>query len=216
MEKIQTRKNNYSSSSLSSSKFAAAYICFVKTGLVDRLDRPPGMMLDASTSSPDKSSMTSGFSESESTVFFFFCFLSFFCFFFGRSSSSSVLSASSCSSQSPRRSKVSLKVVGFSIIARLDTKMHKWRERERERERDPHLIIIIKTTFVLHEKTTRTKRRTNQRAAFPKLFAPPPPPPPLLSRLFSEGPLRTPNSRSPTRLPFFGIFEEQFSKRKND
>ena len=129
MEKIQTRIN-YSSSSLSSSKFAAAYICFVKTGLVDRLDRPPGMMLDASTSSPDKSSMTSGFSESESTVFFFFCFLSFFCFFFGRSSSSSVLSASSCSSQSPRRSKVSLKVVGFSIIARLDTKMHKWRERE--------------------------------------------------------------------------------------
>ncbi len=134
MEKLQTRV--YSSSSLSSSKFAAAYICFVKTGLVDRLDRPPGMMLDASTSSPDKSSMTSEFSESESTVFFFFCFLSFFCFFFGRSSSSSVLSASSCSSQSPRRSKVSLKVVGFSIIARLDTKMHKWRERERERERE--------------------------------------------------------------------------------
>ena len=122
-EKIQTRIV-YSSSSLSSSKFAAAYICFVNTGLVDRLDRPPGMMLDASTSSPDKSSMTSEFSESESTVFFFFCFLSFFCFFFGRSSSSSVLSASSCSSRSPRRSKVSLKVVGFSIIARLDTKMH--------------------------------------------------------------------------------------------
>ena len=109
----------------------------MNTGLVDRLDRPPGMMFDASTSSPDKSSMTSEFSESESTVFFFFCFLSFFCFFFGRSSSSSVLSASSCSSQSPRRSKVSLKVVGFSIIARLDTKMHKWRERERERERSP-------------------------------------------------------------------------------
>ena len=86
----------YSSSSLSSSKFAAAYICFVNTGLVDRLARPPAMMFDWSTSSPDKSSMTSEFSESElSCFFFFFFFLSVFCFFCFGSPSSSVLSASS-------------------------------------------------------------------------------------------------------------------------
>ena len=157
MEKLQTRV--YSSSSLSSSKFAAAYICFVNTGLVDRLDRPPGMMFDASTSSPDKSSMTSEFSESESTVFFFFCF------FFGRSSSSSVLSASSCSRRSPRRSKVSLKVVGFSIIAFGYKNAQMERERERERERPPshHHHHHQNDVCAPRRKTTRTKRRTNQR-----------------------------------------------------
>jgi len=102
-------KNYYvhSSSSDSSSKFAAAYICFVNTGLVDRVDLPPGMMSEASTSSPDKSSMTSEFSESES-AFFFFDFLSFFCFFFfgcsSSSSSSSVLSASSWTIERERKS----------------------------------------------------------------------------------------------------------------
>jgi len=119
-------KNYYvhSSSSDSSSKFAAAYICFVNTGLVDRVDLPPGMMSEASTSSPDKSSMTSEFSESES-AFFFFDFLSFFCFFFfgcsSSSSSSSVLSASSWTISRERKSAS---------------------ERERERERECVCVCV--------------------------------------------------------------------------
>ena len=88
----------------------------MNTGLVDRLDRPPGMMFDASTSSPDKSSMTSEFSESESTVSSSFCFLSFFV------SSSADPRPRPCSRLPPVRVgpaeiKSYSKVVGFSIIA---------------------------------------------------------------------------------------------------
>ena len=191
------------------------HFCFVKTGLVDRLDRPPGMMLDASTSSPDKSSMTSGFSESESTVFFFFCFLSFFCFFFGRSSSSSVLSASSCSSQSPRRSKVSLKVVGFSIIARLDTKIL-WREREREREipisssSSKRRLCFTKKQREQKDERTNARRFRNSSHLLLLLLL-------FFLDFFRKVPFGLRTLALQTRLPvFFEIFEEQFSKRKND
>ena len=165
----------YSSSSLSSSKFAAAYICFVNTGLVDRLARPPAMMFDWSTSSPDKSSMTSEFSESESS-----CFSS-------SSSSSSCLSFASfasvhlrrpCSRLPPdkfythrERAKEFVSTSAreyrrgaalFSRRALLNPPQSAQRKRERH-ELNSKIIIPQHTQSALLRTTTTTTTTTRQR-----------------------------------------------------